>query len=64
MFSRCVLCNKQLTAVEKDTVKEKVPEYVLKTKQEFMRCFECGRTYWQGTHWGNINEAVEEFIHC
>ncbi|MBM3250612.1 MAG: hypothetical protein FJZ09_07275, partial [Candidatus Omnitrophica bacterium] len=28
MFTRCILCNEELQAIEKEKVKDKVPEYV------------------------------------
>ena len=59
MFSRCVLCNKALAAVDKQNVKERVPPYVYKTQDSFMECGLCRRVYWPGTHWGNIRKALE-----
>ena len=62
MFSRCILCNAQLTDIAKDKVKDKVPEYVFKTQEDFVTCPECQRIYWQGTHWGNVTKTLEEII--
>jgi len=59
MFSRCVLCNSELYPIDKKKVKMKVPEFVYKTQEEFHNCKECGRTYWKGTHWGNVREVVK-----
>ena len=60
MFSRCILCNAQLTDIAKDKVKDKVPEYVFKTQEDFVTCPKCQRIYWQGTHWGNVQKTLEE----
>jgi len=60
MFSRCVICNKSLEKVEKERVKERVPEYVYKTQQDFMECPQCKRVYWPGSHWQNIREALNK----
>jgi len=49
-FSRCVACNGELVEVEKSTLADCVPPYVLATQQEFYRCPDCGRIYWPGTH--------------
>jgi len=60
IFSRCIICNLPLVSVEKETIKDKVPEYVFKTQETFVTCPACQRIYWQGTHWGNINEILKE----
>lgn len=60
MFSRCILCNEELTMVEKSVVKEKVPEYVFNTQETFITCRRCKRVYWRGTHWGNVRKILEE----
>ncbi len=60
MFSRCILCNTELVYIIKDEVKDKVPEYVFNTQEDFLTCPKCQRIYWQGTHWGNVQETLEE----
>jgi len=60
MFSRCILCNTELVDIAKDKVKDKVPEYVFNTQEDFITCPKCQRIYWQGTHWGNVQKALEE----
>jgi uncharacterized protein with PIN domain len=60
MFSRCVLCNKGLEAVRKQEIEKEVPKYVYKTQKAFMRCPQCSKVYWPGTHWGNIKKALKE----
>lgn len=53
-FSRCPECNGPLKAVNKETVKNNVPEYVYLTKDKFLLCCSCGKVYWEGTHVENI----------
>ncbi|MBN1913609.1 MAG: Mut7-C RNAse domain-containing protein [Candidatus Omnitrophica bacterium] len=60
MFTRCILCNKPLESVAKAKIKDKVPEYVFKTQEDFIGCPQCRRIYWQGTHWGNVAKTLEE----
>jgi uncharacterized protein with PIN domain len=60
MFTRCLLCNVELVAVEKGKIKDKVPEYVFQTQEDFITCPQCRRVYWQGTHWGNAAKTLEE----
>lgn len=60
MFTRCIVCNEELAGIEKEEVKNKVPEYVFKTQEEFTICPECKRIFWQGTHWGNVTKTLGE----
>ena len=60
MFSRCILCNEKLVDIEKEKIKDRVPEYVYKTQEDFIACPKCKRIYWQGTHWGNVSKTIEE----
>ncbi|MDD5730713.1 MAG: Mut7-C RNAse domain-containing protein [Candidatus Omnitrophica bacterium] len=60
MFTRCILCNTALIAVGKDKIKALVPEYVFETQERFFSCPECGRIYWQGSHWGNVVDTLKE----
>lgn len=60
MFSRCTICNETLSSIEKEKVKDKVPEYVFKTQNDFLTCPKCQRIYWQGTHWGNVEKILKE----
>ncbi|MFC1657818.1 Mut7-C RNAse domain-containing protein [Candidatus Omnitrophota bacterium] len=66
MFSRCIICNTELCGVEKQKIKDRVPEYVYQTQDTFFTCPLCGRVYWQGTHWGNVArilKGIENGIH-
>jgi hypothetical protein len=60
MFSRCIICNERLEAIEKDKIKDKVPEYVFKTQEDFITCPQCKRIYWRGTHWGDVTKTLKE----
>ena len=60
MFSRCIICNEELLEIEKEVIKNKVPEFVFKTQTRFIICPQCKRIYWQGTHWGNVQNTLKE----
>ncbi|MEK6728342.1 MAG: Mut7-C RNAse domain-containing protein [Candidatus Omnitrophota bacterium] len=60
MFSRCILCNEELSPVDKEKIKDKVPAYVFRTQKSFIACPKCKRIYWQGTHWGNVEVTLKE----
>ncbi len=59
VFSRCTICNEALAGIAKDKIKEKVPEYVFQTQENFLTCPRCRRIYWQGTHWNNAEEILK-----
>ncbi|MGE5196916.1 MAG: Mut7-C RNAse domain-containing protein [Deltaproteobacteria bacterium] len=60
MFTRCIICNAELIGIDKDKVRERVPEYVFNTQESFLTCPLCRRIYWQGTHWGNVRAVLKE----
>jgi len=61
-FSRCVVCNKKLLRIEKEKVKDKVPEYVFQINDIFYRCPECNRIFWKGTHFELANILIKKLL--
>jgi uncharacterized protein with PIN domain len=57
-FSRCIECNQILEPKTPEEVRELVPPYVFKTQTQYMRCPQCGRVYWRGTHWQAMNQEL------
>ncbi len=49
-LSRCLICNEELKPIQKERVKELVPEYTYKTQDDFYKCSGCGKIYWSATH--------------
>lgn len=62
MFTRCIICNTGLLDIDKEAIKDKVPEYVFKTQNDFITCPTCKRIYWSGTHWGNVTKTLEKIL--
>lgn len=62
MFTRCIICNEELADIDKEKIKDQVPEYVFKTQEDFVTCPKCKRVYWQGTHWGNVEQTLKGVI--
>jgi uncharacterized protein with PIN domain len=60
VFTRCVLCNMELSIARKEDIKESVPRYVFDTQDNFTLCPKCKRVYWAGTHWGNVKQILDE----
>ena len=58
-LSRCPKCNGVLRRV-KPTEISRVPRGTLKRYKEFWICVSCGKIYWKGRHWKNINTTLRK----
>ncbi|MFQ6135605.1 MAG: DUF5615 family PIN-like protein [Candidatus Hydrothermarchaeales archaeon] len=58
-FARCPICNGEVIKVDKGEVELKTPKKVFERLEEFWKCESCGKVYWQGGHWKNISDFVE-----
>jgi uncharacterized protein with PIN domain len=47
---RCASCNGELLPVERNAVFGEVPEYVFWNARSFLKCGDCGKVYWEGSH--------------
>ncbi len=56
--TRCSLCNGKLRRVPKEAVKGRVSENTYRAYDRFWVCEGCGRIYWIGSHWRNINRSL------
>jgi hypothetical protein len=54
LLSRCLDCNRPLSTVSPDAVRDRVPAYVLATQRHFLECPGCHRTFWGATHRANM----------
>ena len=63
-FTRCLACNGVLTAVSKDEVAAEVPARAWQSHEQFMRCSQCARVYWAGTHYERLRRLVEDIVTC
>lgn len=61
-FTRCLLCNELLAAIEKASIAENVPDYVFSTVNEFARCPRCNKIYWKGTHHHNMMQRLNVLL--
>lgn len=62
LFSRCLVCNTPLAPAEPREVQDLVPPYVLRRHRRFLRCPSCGRAYWPGTHWRNMQAELARLL--
>ena len=57
---RCINCNELLKEVlEKEDIKEMVPEFVYINHNSFHQCPSCGRVYWEGSHIKNMESTIK-----
>lgn len=58
----CPRCNGELERVPKARVKDKVFPKVYARHRVFWLCTnkECGKIYWEGTHWARIRKVADE----
>lgn len=62
LAERCAVCNNILHAADRAEIKNLVPDYVYHTFNSFMRCSNCGKIYWEGSHYKNIREMAREIL--
>jgi uncharacterized protein with PIN domain len=58
LCTRCSECNTPLQPIAKTELRDRVPEYVWQTQQEFVMCPECQRVYWGATHKDHVLEEL------
>jgi len=60
LFSRCLLCNLTLHQISREEAESKVPDFIFYQEKEFLRCPQCSRIYWQGSHLRNMKRRIDE----
>ena len=58
--TRCPEDNAPLVKVDKEKIKNKVPEPVYRLHNDFWECPRCGKVYWVGSHWKLIEKSLSE----
>lgn len=58
-FSRCLLCNSPIHMIDKQKVKDRVPERVYKNNRRFWFCSKCKKIYWRGSHHDNMLKKIK-----
>jgi uncharacterized protein with PIN domain len=62
-LSRCVTCNGIIARVmNKQDIKDLVPEFIFLNINVFMECTECGKIYWEGSHPKKFKEKLAMII--
>ncbi len=60
--ARCMACNVPLRPITKAEARPHVPLYVAQTQERFQRCAQCGKVYWEGSHWHGIRARLGEVL--
>lgn len=60
--SRCIECNVQLKNLSKEKAKNLVVPFVYEYATSFAICPQCGRVFWQGTHYQDMEFKIEEIL--
>lgn len=61
-LSRCLECNTPLLSVTKEQIRDALPPKVEVFCDRFWVCPNCGRFYWNGTHYERMRSFVDEVI--
>jgi uncharacterized protein len=59
LLTRCLSCNEKLVDASKESVHDRVPEFVYKTQRYFKSCPKCGKIFWAGTHRASVLRTME-----
>lgn len=54
ILTRCTVCNTKVIEVDKDKIRDKIPEH-----NKFWMCPKCNRIYWIGSHWKNMEKTIK-----
>jgi len=57
-IARCPKCNSLTESIDKEIIKKRIPQGVLKSNEKFWICKWCNQIYWEGTHIKNLQEFV------
>jgi uncharacterized protein with PIN domain len=58
--SRCPKCNTPIKSINKNLILQSIPPATARVFDEFWKCPECGKIYWQGAHWRKILETLDK----
>lgn len=59
---RCAECNGELSTADRESVADDVPEHVFLNFNSFLKCKNCGKVYWEGSHRKLIDEKIQNIL--
>ena len=60
--SRCLACNVGLRRIPKKSARNLVPPFVLARASSFAVCPACGRIFWPGTHFRDMDRTIDGIL--
>ena len=61
-MTRCLACNVRLKRLSRKNARNLVPPFVFERAPAFSICPDCGRTYWPGSHFGDMDKKLTEIL--
>lgn len=61
-FTRCAACNGLLHPVDKALILDELPPKSARHYDEFRRCSGCGKLFWRGSHYEQIDTLVQRLL--
>lgn len=58
--SHCPVCNTKLKVTPKEQLTNELEKNTLTYYDKFWKCPNCGKVYWQGAHWKQITNTLNE----
>ncbi len=58
--SHCPICNTKLAAASKEQLQNELEKNTFTYYSKFWKCSNCGQIYWQGAHWIQINNTLNQ----
>ena len=55
---RCMSCGGELRAVDKESVRERIPPKTYHWLDAYFVCARCDKLFWHGSHWDRIGERL------
>ena len=60
--TRCIPCNLPLKPISRERARNLVTPYVCEHAESFAVCPGCGRAFWQGTHYGDMERKIGRLL--
>lgn len=58
----CAYCSSELIPVERESVKDRLPERVYEEASDFTLCPNCGAVFWKGSHYQRMLRKLERIL--
>jgi uncharacterized protein with PIN domain len=58
--SHCPICNTKLAVASKEQLQSELEKNTFTYYSKFWKCSNCGQIYWQGAHWTQINNTLNQ----